>query len=254
MTNTNDTVSRRDFMGLVASSVLLPALPAWRLLSEGARLSARPHKPTEAAPLGLTPLWNEKPGAFLYVPKSYDPAKRIPLVVALHGAGGRSAGPLRNWTPQADGAAFALLVPESTGSTWDAIRGDYGDDVASIDRALKLVFARVNVDRRRVVLQGFSDGASYGLGLALNNTDLFKRVVANSAGFITDFERVSGAKPSIFVSHGTKDPILPYTNAVRRVVPQLKSAGCAVEFHEFEGGHMVPPDIAAKAANFIARV
>ena len=254
MHNTNGVVTRRDFMGLVASSLFLPALPAWRVLTEGPRLTARPHKPTEAAQPGLTKLWDDTRSAFLHVPKSYDPATPIPLVVALHGAGGRSAGPLRNWTPQADGSGFALLVPESTGTTWDAIRGDYADDVAMIDRALQLVFDRVNIDPRRVVLQGFSDGASYGLGLALNNTDLFKRVVANSPGFITRYDRVSGGKPAVFVSHGRQDSILPFANAVGRVVPQLKSAGCAVEFHEFEGGHMVPPDIAAQAAKFIVRV
>jgi phospholipase/carboxylesterase len=246
-------ISRRDFAGLLAMTAVLPVRAVW-LAAEGPRLSARPGKPTEPWKVGLTPLWEAKPGAFLYIPKSYDPAKAIPLVVGLHGAGQRANVILRVWTPQADAAGFALLAVESSGMTWDAIRGTYGDDPAAIDRALKQVFAQINVDPRRIVMEGFSDGASYGLGLALNNRDLFTKIVANSPGFITFYEkRKPGPKPKIFVSHGHQDQILPFDLAGVRVVNQLRNEGFSVEFREFDGGHQVPVDVAAEAARFIVK-
>src|SRR3954470_16661269 len=132
MDDTNQsTLSRRKFIGLVsAPAVLLPAHPRWAVAAEDPVLKSRPGKPTEAWKAGLTPLWDSKPGAFLYIPKSYDPAKPVPLVVALHGATQRANFALRVWTPHADAAGFVLLAPESESITWDAIRGEYGDDVA----------------------------------------------------------------------------------------------------------------------------
>src|SRR5262245_13359158 len=109
----NSTLKRRDFVGLLAAAAVMPALPTWRLLAEGSKLAARPGKPTQDWKVGLTPLWESKPGAFLYIPKSYDPAKPTPLVVALHGATQRANFSLRIWTPQADAAGFILLAPES---------------------------------------------------------------------------------------------------------------------------------------------
>jgi predicted esterase len=103
-----------------------------------------------------------------------------------------------------------------------------------------------------VVLEGFSDGASYGLGLALNNRDLFRRIVANSPGFITDYDDRSRApKPPIFLSHGHQDQILPFDAAGARVVRRLRSEGYSVLFREFDGGHTVPPDVAAEVAKWI---
>jgi phospholipase/carboxylesterase len=254
MTTESNGLSRRHFLGALGATALLPALPTWRLLSDGARLSARLGKPTEAWTAGLTKMWDDKPASFLYVPKSYDGTKPIPLVVGLHGAGQRSSMPLRLWTPHADSAGFALVVPESSGMTWDAIRGEYGDDPAVIDRALAYAFARLNVDTQRLIMQGFSDGASYGLGLALNNMELFPRVVANSPGFITRYEKHQrGRKPGIFLSHGHQDQILPFELAGARVVGQLRNEGFSVEFREFEGGHTVPVDGAGDAVRFMLK-
>lgn len=247
----DEGLSRRRFLGVIAVASAVPALP-WLPTPEGPRLTARPGKPTEPWTAGLTPLWDTKPGAFLYIPKSYDPSKPTPLMVALHGAGQRASVSLRVWTPQADAAGFVLLVPESGGMTWDAIRGEYGEDPARIDQALKLVFQRVNVDPARIVMEGFSDGATYGIGLALNNRDLFTRIVGNSPGFITRYDRrAGGPRPKIYISHGYADPILPYERAGPRVAAQLRADGYSVQFRDFEGGHTVPVDVAGEVARFV---
>jgi predicted esterase len=246
--------SRREFIGLLTAAAVIPALPKWRLPYKGPVLTARPGKPTQPWTPGLTPLWEGKPGAFLYIPKSYDPTKTVPLVVALHGATQRANCSLRVWTPHAEAAGFVLLAPESEGMTWDAIRGEYGDDVAQIDRALKLVFDRVNVDPTRVVMEGFSDGASYGIGLALNNRALFTRIVGNSPGFITRYDRdAGGPRPKIYISHGHQDQILPYEYAGPRVAAQLRSDGYPVQFRDFQGGHTVPVDVANEVVEFVLR-
>ena len=88
---------------------------------------------------------------------------------------------LRRIGPAADRAGVAVLAADSRGTTWDAIRGGFGDDVAFLNRALEHVFGRLAVDPARVALGGFSDGASYAISLGLANGDLFparRRVLA----------------------------------------------------------------------------
>jgi predicted esterase len=166
-------------------------------------------------------------------------------VVLLHGAGGSAQGIHRRLFAMSDSLEFAILVPDSRGPTWDAIRGGYGADVAFIDSALKVVFSRVSIDPSRVIAAGFSDGASYALALARVNGDLFTRVVAFSPGFVPPGSPTG--KPEIFITHGDSDPILPYAATSQRIVPALKRAGYRVTMKEFIGGHTVPPDLAREA-------
>ena len=99
----------------------------------------------------------------------------------------------------------------------------------------------MTLDTRRLAITGFSDGASYALSLVITNGDLFTRIIAFSPGFMAPATR--RGKPRVFVSHGTRDRVLPIERCSRRVVPQLDHAGYRVWYREFEGGHVVPPEI-----------
>jgi phospholipase/carboxylesterase len=177
------------------------------------------------------------------------PAGKVPLLVYLHGATGNGAGVLRRIGPAADQAGVAVLAPDSRDGTWDAIRGSFGEDVAFLNRALELVFERLDVDPRRLAIGGFSDGASYALSLGLANGDLFPRVVAGSPGFIVSATPHGRAR--FFISHGTSDPILPIDQCSRIIVPRLKSMGYDVTFREFDGRHELPPAIATEALRWM---
>jgi phospholipase/carboxylesterase len=215
-------------------------------LPTGGRLSARPGTPTDSIAAGEHPLsLGDARDGILYVPARYVASTPAPLVMMLHGATGSARGALRPFRELADDAGIVLLAPESRGTTWDAIRGDYGPDIAFIDRALSWVFRRVTIDPARLTIEGFSDGATYALGVGLTNGDLFQRVIAFSPGFILPID--AHAKPRIFISHGTRDQILPIDQCSRRIVPQLERAKYDVEYREFDGPHSVPPEIAKDA-------
>ena len=93
--------------------------------------------------------------------------------------------------------------------------------------------------------------ASYALTLGLANGDLFSRVVAFSPGFVADVVR--RGSPRFFVSHGTRDTILPIETCGRRIAREFRGLGYGVRFLEFDGGHAVPPDVAEAAMDWLVK-
>lgn len=247
----------RLHLGLLAAALLLgcsdPSAPdgldgdnADQLSS---RLSARPGTPTKAAvegftSLGLDPLRD----GFIFVPQCYDPATPIPLVVALHGSQSSSAF-WAQYEQRAEDRCFAILAPDSRNATWDIAEGRLGPDITFIDQALERIFERVNVEPKRIVLLGFSDGASYAISIGVSNGDLFKHLVSHSPGFFIPFEPIVG-KPAICISHGSQDPILPVATTRDQIVPNFEQAGYEVMYNEFDGGHGIPDAIAESALDW----
>jgi phospholipase/carboxylesterase len=172
---------------------------------------------------------------WLYVPTSYRPGTPMPLLVALHGAGGSGRSMLAAIVPVAEARGVIVLAPDSRESTWDAIRDDFGPDVRFIDQALDRVFDTYNVDPSRLAIAGFSDGASYALSLGLANGSLFGCVMAFSPGFVATAP--PEGSPRIFITHGTRDAVLSIDACSRRIKPRLEQAGYRVTYREFDGPH-----------------
>lgn len=250
--------SRRDFLALLGASTL-------GVLGCGsssgvddprgggvARLTARPGTPTASVTPGSLPITPSNPNdGVLVVPSSYDPVHPVPIVVALHGAGQGPQFSVGLLGPYAQQHGFLLLAVGSRGLTWDVISYKFSYDVLFMDQALQWAFERCAVDPARVFLAGFSDGASYALGIALANGDLFSRVIAFSPGFIPRSDSAPVGTPRFFDSHGRQDTILHIDNASRKIVPLLQGRGYDVTYVEFDGGHEVPPFVAADAMTWM---
>jgi predicted esterase len=116
---------------------------------------------------------------------------------------------------------------------------DFGPDVRFIDQALAATFTSYAIDPEHVAIAGFSDGASYALSLGLSNGDVFSHVLAFSPGFMAPASVIDS--PPVFITHGIRDEVLPIDPCSRRIVEQLRRIGFPVEYHEFPGGHTIPP-------------
>jgi predicted esterase len=184
--------------------------------------------------------------ALLHVPRTLVPGAAAPLILSLHGAGGDAEAGVALLRDAAGDRGFLVVAPASRGSTWDAVRGGYGVDAELIDHALAAVFASFPVAPDRVTVAGFSDGASYALGLGLANGDLFRDIAAFSPGFVPPGAPRTG-RPRVFISHGTADDVLPIGRTSRRIVPALREDGYDVAYREFPGPHTVPPEIIREA-------
>jgi phospholipase/carboxylesterase len=249
--------SRRSFLKALATLIMTPhpmTAMAETATVQG-RLQARPGTASASQPskAGLHPLGlGDGRDGLLYVPEQGAMRRPMPLVVMLHGAGGVAAQVVPMVQAQADQRGILVLAPDSRSrSTWDIIRGDYGPDVQFIDRALSQVFERFPVDPARIAIGGFSDGASYALSLGLMNGDVVHDILAFSPGFAA-LSQTTG-RPRIFISHGDSDEVLPVERCGRRLARELSRAGYDVDYREFAGGHVVPPEMVGAALGRFSR-
>ena len=200
----------------------------WRL----GELAARPGSPSRERLAAGT---HEFGDGLLQVPADL-PDGPVPLVVLLHGAGSTPERVLR----VAQERQALVYAPKSLGRTWDAIHGNFGSDVESLDRALTELFEHFEI--KTAAVAGFSDGGSYALSIGLVNGTLFDNVVAFSPGFVVPGARAG--RPDVYVSHGRQDGVLPIESTSRRIVPALRIVGYRVDYRESSGGHEVPTTVA----------
>jgi phospholipase/carboxylesterase len=251
-------MSRNALTKLLVAGLLIAA-PAAPALAAGPALTALPPATPLANGDARTGVLQLAGGVYAYLPKGHTAAP-APVLVALHGAGGQPNDVLTAFREQADANGIILVIPQSIKGTWDMIEDlksrlgiemnvqpRYGKDLKMIDAALADLFSKVAVDPARVGIMGFSDGATYALSVGTANPQLFKRVIAFSAG--PAFLGKSAPDQYVFISHGEEDKVLPYTNA-RGFASKLRVRHVPVEFEKFTGGHEVPKAIKEKAFAF----
>jgi phospholipase/carboxylesterase len=249
-------VTRRQFCKLAGATVTSVALDTGcndfgplNLMNDG-RLTVRPLRASNAREPGKDVLWLDRDrDAILQIPKLSTKGP-VPLLVMLHGAT-QSADEMFDYLGSIpEEAGVAVLAPNSRDTTWDAIGGYFGPDVAFINHALETTFEKAAIDPSRIAIGGFSDGASYALSLGLINGDLFGQVVGFSPGFIV--QGTPHGRPRFFISHGTSDHILPIDRCSRRIVAELKEKGYSVTLREFNGDHEVPEEVAKEGFSMVA--
>jgi predicted esterase len=245
-------VTRREFCVLAGGAIASTAIGCGGVgFPNDGRLSARPRTDVKTSATGQIMLGvSSERDAVLQIPKN-APSSPLPLLVMLHGATQSAEDMFWYLGSTHEEAGVAVLAPNSRGTTWDAISNTFADDVTDLNRALERTFEKVAIDPARVALGGFSDGASYAISLGLINGDLFNSVIAFSPGFVISGE--GHGKPRFFISHGTRDHILPIDRCGRRIAGELKARGFEVDFREFDGDHEIPADVAREGLKFISK-
>jgi phospholipase/carboxylesterase len=248
-------MTRREFVATLGASAAVvltgclgdsPTIPG----DGDATLKSRPGTPTQTIEPGLHDLGlgGTRDGK-LFVPQSYTPTTPLPLLVLFHGATGAGANWFGSYDERAEALGCAVLAPDSRFQTWDVILGAFNEDIAFIDTALAHTFDRVAVDPARIVMGGFSDGATYALSAALPNADFVSQVIGYSPGFFV--KTLQRGAPEVFLSHGRGDPVLSEDNTRLNIRARLQELGCEVEYVSFQGGHEVPDFISTRALEWL---
>jgi phospholipase/carboxylesterase len=172
------------------------------------------------------------------------------LILAFHGAGGSSAEGLFVFRGAWNVPGLVLVAPAALGNTWSALHREVDRDLETVNRALAEAWRRCRIDRRRVAVGGFSDGATHALSIGLQNGDVFRSVLALSPGGLLDVEH--RGKPRVFIAHGTRDDVLPIGRS-DAAVRTLRSSGYPVTYRRFGGGHQVTEGISRTAVRWFLR-
>jgi phospholipase/carboxylesterase len=219
------------------------------LLGAAQAASASTQTPPPAAAQGLSSgISRLTDAALVYRPAQVTGPSSV--IILLHGAGGRADHFLREFTRFADERGVMLLALQSEAGSWPRRPQEVtrGPDAVNFNEALAALTARTSVDLTRVVLLGFSDGASHALSFGLARPKTFRAILAMSPGYAFAPRRPDPTQP-IFIAHGRRDTVLPANN-VREMIRALEGAGYRPEVRWFNGGHRIDPDLLNAGLDF----
>jgi phospholipase/carboxylesterase len=172
-------------------------------------------------------------GFSLYVPESYDAAKKHPLIFALHGGSGHGREFLWSWLRTARSNGAILISPSSRGPTW-ALQGP-DVDTPNLVSMLGYVRERWNVDDARILMTGMSDGGTFTYISGMQADQPFTHLAPVAASFhpmLLEFfpaERIKGLP--IRITHGTLDWMFTAASA-RDTAEALDLMGAKVVYRE----------------------
>jgi dienelactone hydrolase len=144
---------------------LLPALKSFGAFE---KLDPGIHRETVALRVGDR---TEETELFVFVPRTYDPAKPAPLMLSFHGTGGSGQGMHSLWQKTAEELGMLVLSPSEAGENNGYHFSDRERTAALA--ALRWMRRRFNVDEDRVFASGISRGGHLTWDLGLRFPDRF---------------------------------------------------------------------------------
>lgn len=194
------------------------------------------------------------------LPKKHDAEKKTPLLVVLHGAGGNMNEAAATWKKAADKAGAILLTPQGTMKQGEGF--NWGQDMDTVEENVMMAIDKVagehKIDKSKIILAGFSQGAMATWSLALRNPDTFCGIIPVSgpcnAKSDSAFEDADLAKLKVYTILGGEDKA-DMLKSAKDAAKKLEKKGAKVKIAEFEDlGHAYPENTDAelgKALKFV---
>lgn len=184
----------------------------------------------------------------LYIPKNYDPSKKYPLVIMLHGAGSNHRLALRRvfgksnangetdveasrYFPEWKDVEYIVASPLARGTM--GYQGIAEKDVYDV---LADVKKRFNIDENRTYLTGLSMGGGGTLYIGLTRPDIWAALapVCPAPPTGTDAYAPNALNIPMHFFHGDQDQAVN-VNVSRDWVKKLKELGTNVSYQEYPG-------------------
>ena len=153
----------------------------------------------------------------VHVPKGYDGAKPLPLVLNFHGLGSdpTQEALLSGMNAKADAEGFVVAYPRGLNASWNAGRccapssSANVDDVGFVSRLLDRLSDELCVDPKRVFATGISNGGFLTNRLACELSSRIAAIAPVAGDVIVDACTPSHPM-AVLHFHGTSDVLVPY--------------------------------------------
>jgi hypothetical protein len=182
---------------------------------------------------------------WLDVPPSYDSTNGTPetLLVWLHGCGGDAQGDSYEVAPGDDRSYIAISIGGRDGACWDP-----NSDVPKVLAAIADVKTHFNIDRRRVIIAGYSSGGDLAYRTIFYNANEFAGILAENTSPFRDTGSTQaqslGAAAwkfnAVHLAH-QQDDTYPLAG-VTVEVSAMKDAGFPVTLITVPGDHYEPDE------------
>jgi len=177
----------------------------------------------------------------LFVPPSYTPQKKYPLVVYLHGSTDTTSWDLQWYhDPILTNDPCIVLTPKSLkrkngwGNSWQS---RHSPDMKKTMAVIALIRQEFNIDSDRIYINGTSMGGFGTLSALTKEPDLF------AAGFVIcgggDANKIDAlVNVPLWLFHGSEDPVVP-VDLSRNIYQAVRAAGGQlIRYTEYPGvGH-----------------
>jgi polyhydroxybutyrate depolymerase len=160
----------------------------------------------------------------IFLPTGYNIATAMPLLFAIHGGGGTSAGAisLASFNTLAETNKFIVVYPQGVGNNWNDGRpttpNQQGvDDVNFFRTMINTISTTYKIDPKRIFATGISNGGfmSSRLGAELGDKIAAFASVAASVEKNTVYNNINGTnKVSAMYIQGTLDPLVPFLGGI----------------------------------------
>ena len=164
----------------------------------------------------------------IHLPYNYQSLKGMPVILALHGSGGKSENTQRLYQldPLADKYGYIVIYPQAIDLNWN-IPGitSYGkidsaaDDVHFLSSLIDTAQKIYNGDSNRVFVTGLSRGGKFALYLGEKLNRRIKAIAPVCASIPVDMlDTFHFAKPiPVLLINGTLDPLVNYNGGYGRL-------------------------------------
>ena len=169
------------------------------------------------------------------IPADYDPSRPRPLVLALHPGGARLPFYGDQFMRQIALPGLAALDPIMVAP--DCPTPAWSDPVAdhAVIALIDSVMAEYAVDRRRILVTGFSLGGSGTWFMSSHHADRFTAAIVLAGRTEEPLERL--ASIPTYIIHSRDDEIVPFAQAEQRAAG-VEPMGRVVKFEALQGiGH-----------------
>jgi polyhydroxybutyrate depolymerase len=177
---------------------------------------------------------------YLHTPKSYNPNRPMPLVLAFHGYGsqGKDLASNTGFSELAEQKGFIIVYPDGIDRQWNVASNPlFGvDDVSLVEALIEHLTQTLAIDRRRIYATGVSNGGFLVQRLACTQNQIaaFASVVATFPGELqSSCDRETPS--SMLMINGTDDRKVPWSGE-RGVYGWMMSVPDSINFWRQHNG------------------